>query len=66
MVNFWVSPAYWFLMQLGMIIGFATAWPANVSLIRKGLREAMYRLMDAATAPCFLTAGPGAGSVPGE
>ncbi|MGH3624781.1 MAG: DUF4396 domain-containing protein [Sciscionella sp.] len=21
------SPVYWFLMQLGMIIGFATAWP---------------------------------------
>ena len=35
------SPVYWFLMQIGMIIGFATAWPANVRLIRKGVKEAM-------------------------
>jgi Domain of unknown function (DUF4396) len=35
------SPVYWFLMQLGMIIGFATAWPTNVWLIRRGIKEAM-------------------------
>lgn len=35
------SPVYWFLMQIGMIIGFATAWPANVWLIRQGIKEAM-------------------------
>ena len=35
------SPVYWFLMQIGMIIGFATAWPANVWLIRAGVKEAM-------------------------
>jgi hypothetical protein len=35
------DPAYWFLMQIGMIIGFATAWPANVWLIRRGIKEAM-------------------------
>jgi len=35
------SPVYWFLMQIGMIIGFATAWPANVWLIRHGIKEAM-------------------------
>jgi hypothetical protein len=35
------SPVYWFLMQIGMIIGFATAWPANVWLIRSGIKEAM-------------------------
>jgi len=35
------SPVYWFLMQIGMIIGFATAWPANVRLIRAGVKEAM-------------------------
>src|SRR5699024_7426535 len=23
------SPVYWFMMQLGMILGFATAWPAD-------------------------------------
>lgn len=35
------EPAYWFLMQIGMIVGFATAWPANVWLIRRGIKEAM-------------------------
>jgi hypothetical protein len=35
------DPAYWFLMQIGMIIGFGTAWPANVWLIRRGIKEAM-------------------------
>ncbi len=35
------QPEYWFLMQVGMIIGFFTAYPANWWLIRKGLKEAM-------------------------
>jgi hypothetical protein len=35
------SPVYWFLMQIGMGIGFFTAWPANVWLIRRGIKEAM-------------------------
>lgn len=35
------SPVYWFLMQIGMIVGFFTAWPMNVWLIRKGIKEAM-------------------------
>jgi len=35
------SPVYWFLMAIGMCIGFVTAWPANVWLIRKGVKEAM-------------------------
>lgn len=35
------SPVYWFLMQIGMIIGFATAWPTNVWLINRGIKEAM-------------------------
>ena len=34
-------PAYWLLMQLGMILGFATAYPVNVWLIRRGVKEAM-------------------------
>ncbi len=33
--------AYWFLMQIGMIIGFATAYPVNIWLIRHGIKEAM-------------------------
>jgi hypothetical protein len=35
------SPAYWFLMQVGMVIGFCTAWPTNVWLVRRGIKEAM-------------------------
>ena len=35
------SPVYWLLMQAGMCVGFATAWPANVWLIRRGVKEAM-------------------------
>ncbi len=35
------SAVYWFLMQVGMAIGFATAWPMNVWLIRRGIKEAM-------------------------
>lgn len=35
------SPVYWLFMQIGMIIGFATSWPANVWLIRRGIKEAM-------------------------
>lgn len=33
--------AYWFLMQIGMILGFVTAYPVNVWLIRRGIKEAM-------------------------
>ncbi len=33
--------AYWFLMQIGMIFGFITAYPVNVWLIRRGVKEAM-------------------------
>lgn len=33
--------AYWLLMQLGMILGFATAYPVNVWLIRRGIKEPM-------------------------
>jgi hypothetical protein len=35
------NPVYWLLMQIGMIAGFATAWPVNVWLIRRGIKEAM-------------------------
>ena len=33
--------AYWFLMQIGMVLGFLTAYPVNVWLIRRGVKEAM-------------------------
>jgi hypothetical protein len=35
------QPEYWFLMQIGMIIGFFTSFPANWWLIRRGWKEAM-------------------------
>lgn len=35
------QPAYWLIMQIGMIVGFATSWPANAWLIRAGIKEAM-------------------------
>jgi Domain of unknown function (DUF4396) len=33
--------AYWFLMQIGMLLGFLTSYPANSSLIRLGIKEGM-------------------------
>jgi hypothetical protein len=35
------SATYWFLMQLGMVAGFLTAYPVNAWLIRRGIKEAM-------------------------
>jgi hypothetical protein len=35
------SAAYWLLMQVGMMVGFATSWPANVWLVRKGIKVPM-------------------------
>lgn len=33
--------AYWFLMQIGMALGFLTAVPVNVWLVRRGIKEPM-------------------------
>jgi hypothetical protein len=35
------SAAYWLLMQIGMIVGFFTSWPANVWLLNRGIKVAM-------------------------
>ncbi|HSE45590.1 MAG TPA: DUF4396 domain-containing protein [Gemmatimonadales bacterium] len=35
------SPVYWLFMQIGMVLGFFTAWPVNVWLIRAGVKKAM-------------------------
>jgi hypothetical protein len=35
------AAAYWLLMQVGMIIGYFTSWPANVWLIRAGVKVPM-------------------------
>jgi hypothetical protein len=34
-------PAYWLLMQVGMVIGYATSYPANWFLVRAGIKVAM-------------------------
>ena len=33
--------AYWFMMQVGMAVGFLTSYPVNAWLIRRGIKEAM-------------------------
>ena len=35
------SSGYWLMMQIGMIVGFFTAWPVNAWLIRWGWKEKM-------------------------
>ncbi|MBR7830907.1 DUF4396 domain-containing protein [Actinospica sp. MGRD01-02] len=35
------TATYWMLMQISMIIGFFTAWPVNVALVRLGWKERM-------------------------
>jgi len=35
------DPVFWFMMQIAMLAGFATSYPANGWLIRKGIKEAM-------------------------
>ena len=35
------SAAFWLLMQVGMIIGYFTSWPANAWLIKRGIKVAM-------------------------
>jgi hypothetical protein len=35
------QPTYWFMMQVAMLVGFLTAYPANWWLVRTGIKEAM-------------------------
>jgi apolipoprotein N-acyltransferase len=35
------SPVFWFVMQIGMILGFFTSYPANWWLVRKGIKHGM-------------------------
>ncbi len=35
------SASYWLLMQVGMMIGFFTSWPANVWLLKRGIKVPM-------------------------
>ncbi|MBD8078267.1 DUF4396 domain-containing protein [Cellulosimicrobium arenosum] len=36
-----LSVEFWWIMQLAMLTGFATSYPANVWLVRRGVKEAM-------------------------
>ena len=33
--------AFWFMMQIGMIIGFFTSYPVNIFLLKTGWKEKM-------------------------
>lgn len=35
------DPVFWFMMQIAMLAGFATAYPVNWWLVRSGLKEKM-------------------------
>jgi hypothetical protein len=35
------TPEFWFMMQIAMICGFATSYPVNWWLIRRGIKEKM-------------------------
>jgi hypothetical protein len=35
------SAAYWLLMQIGMIVGYFASWPANVWLVKRGIKVPM-------------------------
>ena len=35
------TSGHWFMMQIGMIVGFFTAWPVNRRLVQRGIKEKM-------------------------
>ncbi|MDN5585020.1 MAG: DUF4396 domain-containing protein [Brevibacterium sp.] len=35
------SPVFWLMMQIAMMLGFLTSFPANWILVRKGVKHAM-------------------------
>jgi hypothetical protein len=35
------TASHWFMMQVGMILGYLTAWPVNRWLVRAGIKEKM-------------------------
>lgn len=35
------SIVFWFMMQIGMIFGFLSTYPANALLIRRGIKQGM-------------------------
>ncbi|GED22287.1 DUF4396 domain-containing protein [Halomonas halmophila] len=35
------SPVFWFMMQIAMLVGFITSYPANWALVTRGIKHAM-------------------------
>lgn len=35
------EPVFWWMMQIGMLAGFATSYPVNLWLVNRGIKEAM-------------------------
>ena len=35
------TSTHWLMMQIGMVVGFGTAWPVNRALLRAGVKEPM-------------------------
>ncbi|RKQ95859.1 uncharacterized protein DUF4396 [Kushneria sinocarnis] len=35
------TPRFWFMMQIAMLVGFATSYPANWLLVNRGIKHAM-------------------------
>ena len=35
------DPVFWFMMQIGMILGFLTSYPVNWWLVKRGIKEPM-------------------------
>nr|WP_245837303.1 DUF4396 domain-containing protein [Virgibacillus phasianinus] len=36
-----LHPIFWYMMQIAMMIGFLTSYPANWNLVKKGNKHAM-------------------------
>ncbi|UOQ94027.1 DUF4396 domain-containing protein [Halobacillus shinanisalinarum] len=36
-----IEPTYWFMMQIALVLGFLTSYPANWWLVRRGIKEEM-------------------------
>lgn len=35
------GPVFWFMLQIGMVLGFATTYPVNQWLVRLGIKHGM-------------------------
>ena len=44
------DPVFWFMMQIAMVLGYITSYPANAWLLKAGLKERMPDMPDAAFA----------------